>query len=83
MPRIEHGLDKATGLSRDDLLFKSLREARNGRIAATDFKLMDDYPLTEVERKALVAYRAALRDLPSQPGAPWDGGGDQTPWPVL
>lgn len=26
-------------------------------------------------------YAQALCDLPSQPGAPWDGGGEGTPWP--
>ncbi|MDY0204729.1 MAG: phage tail assembly chaperone [Desulfovibrio desulfuricans] len=29
------------------------------------------------------AYRQFLRDLPAQEGAPWDGGGELTPWPEL
>lgn len=28
------------------------------------------------------AYATALCALPSQDGAPWDGGGENTPWPV-
>ena len=58
-----------------------LREARNQRLGATDYLMMPDYPLTEEFKKALIAYRQALRDLPAQEGAPWDGGGEDTPWP--
>ena len=27
-------------------------------------------------------YRQKLRDLPKEDGAPWDGGGEETPWPI-
>jgi hypothetical protein len=29
------------------------------------------------------AYRQFLRDLPAQEGAPFDGGGELTPWPHM
>ena len=32
---------------------------------------------------ALAEIKDTLRDIPAQPGAPWDGGGDATPWPEL
>lgn len=62
---------------------RRLREERNRRLAETDYLMMRDYPLTDEEDRALVSYRQALRDLPAQDGAPWDGGEGETPWPVL
>ena len=50
-----------------------------GARIATDQYSMDDYP--DNERRA--AYRADLRALNHQKGAPWDGGGELTPWPEL
>ena len=38
---------------------------------------------TDTQRAAVTAYRTALRDLPAQDGAPWDGGEEQTPWPEM
>lgn len=63
--------------------FTLLRGMRNGKIMMTDYLLMQDYPLDNSLKEAVQAYRQALRDLPSQDGAPWDGGGDATPWPEL
>lgn len=63
-------------------LFAGLRAARAARLAATDYLLMPDYPLDQDKKAGLLAYRQALRDLPGQPGAPWDGGEDGTPWPA-
>lgn len=63
--------------------FVRLRAERDSRIAATDYLMTTDYPLTEAQREKVTAYRQALRDLPEQEGAPWDGGGEATPWPVL
>ena len=63
-------------------LFRMLRQERDKRIADTDYMAMPDYPLDEARRAEILVYRQALRDLPSQDGAPWDGGGDATPWPV-
>lgn len=63
--------------------FDRLRAERDARIAATDYLMTSDYPLTDEQRAAVTAYRTALRDLPAQDGAPWDGGGEETPWPVM
>ena len=63
--------------------FILLRGMRDGKIAATDYLIMPDYPLPEEKKAGVLAYRQALRDLPAQPGAPWDGGGEGTPWPEL
>lgn len=63
--------------------FERLRSERDQRLAATDYLLMPDYPLSDDQRTILQVYRQALRDLPSQEGAPWDGGGEETPWPVM
>lgn len=64
-------------------LFQQLRAERDRRLAATDYLLMPDYPLDDALKKSAQAYRQALRDLPSQEGSPWDGGGEETPWPQL
>ena len=61
--------------------FERLRSERDQRLAATDYLLMPDYPLSDDQRTILQVYRQALRDLPAQSGAPWDGGGEATPWP--
>lgn len=63
--------------------FILLRGMRDGKIAATDYLIMPDYPLPEEKKAGVLAYRQALRDLPAQSGAPWDGGGEGTPWPEL
>ena len=64
-------------------LFTNLRTERDRRLAATDYLLMPDYPISDDQRAVVQAYRQALRDLPAQSGAPWDGGGEATPWPDL
>ncbi|MDE7370504.1 MAG: phage tail assembly chaperone [Desulfovibrio sp.] len=61
--------------------FELLRQARDARLAATDYLVAPDYPLNEEQRAAVMVYRQSLRDLPAQEGAPWDGGGELTPWP--
>ena len=66
-----------------EMLFARLRWERDRRIAATDYLIMPDYPLPEDSRAAVQVYRQALRDLPTKEGAPWDGGGEATPWPAL
>lgn len=62
---------------------KRLRLRRNRRLAATDYLVMPDYPLTDEQRERVAEYRQALRDLPEKDGAPWDGGENATPWPEL
>ncbi len=68
-----------------------VRTERDRRITACDWvitrsleqaSLNGANSLTEEEYTAWVAYRQALRDLPSQEGFPWDGGGEETPWPI-
>ena len=63
--------------------FERLRAERDRRLSATDYLLMQDYPLDNTHKEAVRHYRQALRDLPSQEGAPWDGGGEETPWPLM
>lgn len=63
--------------------FERLRAERDRRLTATDYLLMQDYPIPADQLTAVQAYRQALRDLPAQEGAPWDGGGEGTPWPEL
>ena len=63
--------------------FERLRAERDRRIAATDYLIMPDYPLDDTYRRMVEYYRQALRDLPTKEGAPWDGGGDATPWPAM
>ena len=62
-------------------IFEALRASRDVRLAATDKYLLPDYPISEGDLALVKAYRATLRALPEQPGAPWDGGGKVTPWP--
>lgn len=64
-------------------LFARLRASRDYNVAASDKYLLADYPISESDLAAVKAYRDALRALPDQPGAPWDGGGEETPWPEL
>ena len=63
-------------------LFAALRAARDARLASTDKILLPDYPISADALPLVKVYRAALRDLPDQPDAPWDGGGAATPWPT-
>lgn len=62
--------------------FQMLRQARDGKLAQTDYLMVTDYPI-EADAKAVVEeYRTALRNITDLPGSPWDGGGELTPWPV-
>lgn len=70
-------------------LFEILRMQRNMRFAEYDTKI------SQLERQKRLgfdvdaqisewdAYAQALCNLPEQQGAPWDGGGELTPWPVM
>ena len=46
-------------------LFKELRQERNRRLAEVDWVFSTDYQMEDGERSVWVAYRQALRDLPS------------------
>ena len=71
---------------------KTWREAARKAVAKQEVKMLTTEELFARLRKkrdellqrhecANPAYKQALRDLPAQPGAPWDGGGPETPWP--
>ena len=53
------------------------RSQRDALIAATDYLMATDYPLTDEKRQELTVYRQALRDVPEQSGFP-----TEIAWPV-
>ena len=61
--------------------FERLRQKRDLLLTATDYYLLADYPSDPEMLEKVKAYRQALRDFTSLEGAPWDGGGYDTPWP--
>ena len=63
--------------------FKLLRIACEAKLTATDKLTTADYPISDEDRAAVNAYRNAIRELNHQPSAPWDGGGELTPWPEM
>lgn len=65
----------------DAQLFERLRIETERRLSYTDKYATVDYPDSAL-RDHILAYRADLRALNRQPGAPWDGGGELTPWPT-
>lgn len=65
-------------------LAASVRAERDRRITATDYLVMPDYPISQEKLEEIKVYRQALRDLPEQPGFPWNGPDDPAcPWPSL
>lgn len=48
------------------------RKARNALIAETDYLLEADYPISKAEKAKWTTYRQALRDVPEQPGFPYE-----------
>lgn len=54
----------------DEELAERVRRERDGKIAATDYLAMPDYPLSDEDKEAVMAYRQALRDIPSQESFP-------------
>lgn len=72
-------------------LFAQLRSIREVKLREYDQKISQldrlirlnpDYAAYNIERAEWDAYATALCNLPAQEGAPWDGGGVETPWPV-
>lgn len=74
-------------------LFSQLRSMRDQKLSEYDKKVSqierelreaDEFVRPNLEHKLALwdAYADALCALPSQPGAPWDGGSSATPWPV-
>ncbi len=75
-----------------DELFTRLRSERDTRINsvlwmrerhADELELGAEPTLTPEQYTELLTYIQTMRDLPTQPGAPWDGGGELTPWPEM
>jgi hypothetical protein len=56
----------------------SVRADRNARLAATDWRVIKALEEGNGLNFDVAAYRQALRDVPSQPGFPWN-----VVWPVL
>ena len=50
----------------------AIRKKRDELLRACDYTTGNDYPATDSEREAWRDYRQALRDVPEQPGFPWD-----------
>lgn len=67
----------------EEARFERLREAMKMKLGETDYLVtLDYYPLlTKTSQESIIAYRDAVRTLDHQEGAPWDGGGEETPWP--
>lgn len=81
--RLEQAAAEAEAARLAEYNSEEARFERDQRLAATDYLQMPDYPLSDDQRTILQVYRQALRDLPSQEGAPWDGGAEDTPWPEI
>jgi hypothetical protein len=56
----------------DDQQATSVRADRNARLAATDWMVVKTLEAGQLQDFPVAAYRQALRDIPSQPGFPWD-----------
>jgi hypothetical protein len=52
-----------------DQQITSIRARRDNLLAASDWAMTPDAP---TDKAAWIAYRAALRDIPQQPGFPYD-----------
>jgi hypothetical protein len=55
--------------NRRDRAAAAARQKRNGLLAASDWTQLPDVP---IDASAWRTYRQALRDVPSQPGWPYD-----------
>ena len=55
----------------------TIRQQRNALLLATDYRMMPDYPMSELCRENLKLYRQLLRDIPEQPGFP-----NSVVWPI-
>lgn len=62
-------------------LFASLKAEQEKRLSKYDYMFNSDYPDSEF-KELIKAYRQAVREINNLEGAPFDGGGENTPWPV-
>lgn len=59
-----------------------IRTMRNSLLNSTDYLLMQDYPITDADKKAIEQYRKELRDITEDPSFPWTGTPvENIPWP--
>lgn len=58
-------------LAKQEQTAAAIRSKRDALIAETDFLLMPDYPISDEEQLAVMAYRKSLRDVPQQEGFPF------------
>ena len=49
-----------------------IRIERNRYLSNSDFTQLNDYPGSTTELAQVTQFRQALRDVPAQPGFPWD-----------
>ena len=56
---------------------RDVRQERDTLLSATDYRMMPDYPMSELCRENLKLYRQLLRDIPEQPGFP-----NSVVWPI-
>lgn len=75
MPRIEAGCDEY-GRTRKERKSAEVRQERDRLLAATDYLLAADYPITAESLEAVKTYRQALRDVPEQETFP-----EEVAWP--
>lgn len=54
----------------EEAVAAQVRAERDRKIAESDYLAMPDYPLSDEDKKAVMAYRQALRDIPTQEGFP-------------
>lgn len=52
--------------------WKNVRETRNNRLTESDWSMIEDNQLTEVQKSAWKTYRQQLRDLPETFDKPED-----------
>lgn len=70
--RVEQEREEAERVANmtDEEVAEHVRSERDGKIAETDYLAMPDYPLSDEDKAAVMAYRQALRDVPTQEGFP-------------
>lgn len=64
-------LEKAKNEEREGIAEK-MRKKRDRRLAASDWTQCVDSPLTPEQRETWKQYRQSLRELPAQPGFPYE-----------
>lgn len=67
----------------DSAKMERLKNKRNAILKATDYLVLPDVA-AEIGPQILsiiYKYRKLIRNIADQKGAPWDGGGEKTPWP--